>query len=708
MKIDRLHEFSLLMMVLSISLPLLFYEIDSPFFWHHNWNENHFSTEARNFLLYQDWLHVRMENGMLDPIQVPLVVYLIGALFYVFGVSEFVARSPMILLHILTAIVVYLTGKELYNLKIGIISALVFSFIPMSIYFGSRVQLETPMLFFYSMAILFFIKWTKNSNKKYFYFSAIFSSLAISSKYSAIFIITPLLIFMFYKIRAPLNVKLKSCAVYISISFLPFLLWSLIIVPISYGTESFYLMQVYGIRFHTDLQRTIDTPWGSFTVPFLDALNNEFAITMWNYFYRQFSTFGIIGIICFFPLVISKKVTDTEQVLIYSLIGGILYLLFYPKVSLGHDYHLLYILLPLSLFSAKSIIYISENLPKNRNFQTSFLLTIIFSSVIISSHSFFSCYYNNKELNGYHAGKLIKKLSSNDEKIIGGFPIISFYSGSKYSEEWWRILTDYPNERDFSSFIKENNFSVITEFTFLNLSHRYPVSWTIVESNYVPIAEYGSFKIWIREDKFKEIATEETVNVFEIKEIVNLEGTVPDYIILPFALEHKWNASEVEWIRFYNNLSIPSAIYLIETNISIYPKTEEPHIELYIVDERNFYHLVYWGSLRKFKRSFALPYSARRVELVISTFNSTKSDCKNYKIEIREVKLFWINMSTLFEGTVEYVPQRWFYIGCAISLTTFSACTAHLTLTHPKTKHTLQKLKQKLKTKKKSRGAYPP
>ena len=68
---------------------------------------------------------------------------------------------------------------------------------------------------------------------------------------------------------------------------------------------------------------------------------------------------------------------------------------------------------------------------------------------------------------------------------------------------------------------------------------------------------------------------------------------------------------------------------------------------------------------------------------------------------------FYINQTGPLEITIEYEPQKWFYIGSIISLTTLTACTAHLTLTHPKTKHTLQKLKQKLKTKKKSRGAYP-
>jgi len=56
---------------------------------------------------------------------------------------------------------------------------------------------------------------------------------------------------------------------------------------------------------------------------------------------------------------------------------------------------------------------------------------------------------------------------------------------------------------------------------------------------------------------------------------------------------------------------------------------------------------------------------------------------------------FRINQTGQLEITIEYEPQRWFQIGCTISLTTLIACTAYLTLTHPKTKRILQKLKQK-------------
>lgn len=53
---------------------------------------------------------------------------------------------------------------------------------------------------------------------------------------------------------------------------------------------------------------------------------------------------------------------------------------------------------------------------------------------------------------------------------------------------------------------------------------------------------------------------------------------------------------------------------------------------------------------------------------------------------------FWINKTGQLDIVIEYEPQNWFYTGCAISITTFLACTAYLAYSYTKTKHLLQKL----------------
>jgi hypothetical protein len=63
---------------------------------------------------------------------------------------------------------------------------------------------------------------------------------------------------------------------------------------------------------------------------------------------------------------------------------------------------------------------------------------------------------------------------------------------------------------------------------------------------------------------------------------------------------------------------------------------------------------------------------------------------------------FYITQTGILEITIEYEPQRWFNYGCAISLTTFLACTAYLTYSWLKTKPYGKELKVLQRTSKQS------
>ena len=54
---------------------------------------------------------------------------------------------------------------------------------------------------------------------------------------------------------------------------------------------------------------------------------------------------------------------------------------------------------------------------------------------------------------------------------------------------------------------------------------------------------------------------------------------------------------------------------------------------------------------------------------------------------------FWINQTGQLTITIEYEPQRWFNLGCIISLTTLLACTTYLIITHIKQKRRQYKQK---------------
>jgi len=59
---------------------------------------------------------------------------------------------------------------------------------------------------------------------------------------------------------------------------------------------------------------------------------------------------------------------------------------------------------------------------------------------------------------------------------------------------------------------------------------------------------------------------------------------------------------------------------------------------------------------------------------------------------------FLINQTGQLEITIEYEPQRWFYIGSAISVTTLIACTTYLTHDWTKNKNILKRVKKWLRS----------
>jgi len=60
---------------------------------------------------------------------------------------------------------------------------------------------------------------------------------------------------------------------------------------------------------------------------------------------------------------------------------------------------------------------------------------------------------------------------------------------------------------------------------------------------------------------------------------------------------------------------------------------------------------------------------------------------------------FWIDQTGLLEVIIEYEPQKWFYIGTMISVTTLIACTTYLIYDWAKKKAIIGRIKKKIKAK---------
>jgi 4-amino-4-deoxy-L-arabinose transferase-like glycosyltransferase len=83
---------------------------------------------------------------------------LMAQFFEVFGISVFVARLPSILFGTLAIILIYLFGKELFNWKVGLISAFLLSINTPAIDLSREARMYAMFQFFYLLSLYFFYK----------------------------------------------------------------------------------------------------------------------------------------------------------------------------------------------------------------------------------------------------------------------------------------------------------------------------------------------------------------------------------------------------------------------------------------------------------------------------------------------------------------------------------------------------------------------
>lgn len=105
----------------------------------------------------------------------PMYYWLVAASYKVFGISEFAARFPSAILAVACTLLVYLSGRRLFNERAGIAGALVLATSIEFFYLGKAAVTDITLLFFLSASLLSFIE------KKY-YPAYLFAGLATLTK----------------------------------------------------------------------------------------------------------------------------------------------------------------------------------------------------------------------------------------------------------------------------------------------------------------------------------------------------------------------------------------------------------------------------------------------------------------------------------------------------------------------------------------------
>lgn len=140
-----------------------------------------------------------LKNGELAPytywydhapagwVLISLWVKLTGG-FFTFGTSVNSGRVLMLVIHLITAVLLYYIAKRLSGRNIaGVIAVLIFSLSPLGIYYQRRVLLDNIMIFWVFLSIALMLK--KDLRLREIFLSSLFFGIAVLTKENAVFFV---------------------------------------------------------------------------------------------------------------------------------------------------------------------------------------------------------------------------------------------------------------------------------------------------------------------------------------------------------------------------------------------------------------------------------------------------------------------------------------------------------------------------------------
>lgn len=133
-----------------------------------------YAETAREMLQFNDFISPRI-YGEFWYDKPPMYYWLVAGAFKVFGVSEFAARLPSALMATAGTVLVYLSGRRLFNERAGLLSGLILATSLEYFYLGKAAVTDSTLTLFLTAALLAFL------HGKYYWFY-VCAALAVVTK----------------------------------------------------------------------------------------------------------------------------------------------------------------------------------------------------------------------------------------------------------------------------------------------------------------------------------------------------------------------------------------------------------------------------------------------------------------------------------------------------------------------------------------------
>jgi uncharacterized membrane protein len=282
----------------------------------------------------------------------PLYDILTAGYFKIFGVSAASGRLVAVTFSLLSIWIVFELANRTCGPKIALISSVLLGTMPGFFWVSRVAMLETMLVFFFSLAMFFFLSWTRSSQKKSLILCGLALGVGFLAKYEVLVAGLVMIVIILFLGRDKLRARFSKFPVLAIIAILVVTPWVLVLYEVNgLGKlgELLYVVQVggqdravYSTRFPVPIFYLIEMTW-----PFPDIPVHPISLAvyilgflglgLWAYRRKAEDKFFLIWFIVvyvFFTLIPNRQwryVTPVFPVLAISAASFVLFL--YGKVS---------------------------------------------------------------------------------------------------------------------------------------------------------------------------------------------------------------------------------------------------------------------------------------------------------------------------------------------------------------------------------------
>jgi 4-amino-4-deoxy-L-arabinose transferase-like glycosyltransferase len=143
---------------------------------------------------------------------------LLSVMYRVFGVSGLGGRLLAVAFGMGTVWLTYAIGTRLYARRVGILAALLIGVMPYTVVVSRQILLDTPMVFFTSLALYLLIRFVQSNRAPWLYAAAASVGLATLTKETAILVVTGA--YAFFALSRKTTVTWRQAALALTVLFL--------------------------------------------------------------------------------------------------------------------------------------------------------------------------------------------------------------------------------------------------------------------------------------------------------------------------------------------------------------------------------------------------------------------------------------------------------------------------------------------------------